>query len=96
MEEGPSIVAVYVVSAELHAAADHWHCISVYFLMKKQFLHSEHSEAFLIVNSCLLLPWVFFLFEPQFNGLGISLVQVTICFLSAELKRLGFACFPLV
>ena len=67
MEEGLSNVAIYVVSAELHTAADHWHCISVYFLTKKQFLHSEQL-AFLIVNSCLLLPWVFFLFEPQLNG----------------------------
>lgn len=95
MEEGPSDVAVYVVSAELRAAADRWHCISVYFLMKKQFLHSEQL-AFLIVNSCLLLPWVFFLFEPQLNGSGISLVQVTICFLSIELKRLESGCCPLV
>lgn len=95
MEEGLSNVAVSVVSAELCAAADRWHCISVYFLMKTQFLHSEQL-AFLIVNSCLLLPWVFFLFEPKLNASGISLAQVTICFFSIELKRLESGCCPLV
>lgn len=88
-------MAVYVVSAELHAAADHLHCISVYFLLRKQCLHREQLT-FLIVNSCLLLPWVFSLFEPQLNGSGTSLVQVMICFLSVEIDRLEPGCFPLV
>lgn len=95
MEEALGNVAVYVVSAGLHAAAGPWHHISVYFLMKKQFLHNLQL-AFLIVNFCLLLPWVFFLFEPQLNGSGISRAQVKICFLSIELKRLKSICFPLV
>lgn len=95
MEEALGNVAVYVVSAGLHAAAGPWHHISVYFLMKKQFLHNLQL-AFLIVNFCLLLPWVFFLFEPQLNGSGISRAQVKICLLSIELKRLKSIRFPLV
>lgn len=95
MEEALGNVAVYVVSAGLHAAAGPWHRISVYFLMKKQFLHSLQL-AFLIANFCLLLLWVCFLFETQLNGSGISRAQVKICFLSIKLKRLKSICFPLV